>query len=95
MPQAADVHTTIVMVPRDRYGFTRKSLESLFAHTLGPLELVVTSAAPANLRVWLDSEAATQVSPIWLSRRNSPRTRRATAARRSRARAISPSWTMT
>lgn len=59
MPQAADASTTIVMVPRERYGLTRKSLESLFAHTPGGFALVVvTSAAPADLRAWLDGEAA-------------------------------------
>jgi glycosyltransferase involved in cell wall biosynthesis len=49
---------TIVVSPRERYGLTQASLESLFAETPEPFALVVvTCAAPAALCGWLDAEA--------------------------------------
>jgi GT2 family glycosyltransferase len=50
---------TIVMVPRERFGLTRESIESLYANTTAPFELVVVDGgAPAELKTQLEAEAA-------------------------------------
>ncbi len=49
---------TIVVVPRERFGVTRRALESLYANTSGPFRLVyVDGGSPAPIRRYLAAEA--------------------------------------
>jgi GT2 family glycosyltransferase len=46
---------TIAVVPRERYSFTERSLEHLYAHTPAPFELVYVSAgAPPSIQRYLE-----------------------------------------
>lgn len=50
---------TVIVVPRERFGVARDSLESLFAHTEEPFELVyVDAGGPASLSRWIAAQAA-------------------------------------
>jgi GT2 family glycosyltransferase len=50
---------TIIVVPRERFGVSRESLESIYANTTPPFALVyVNGNAPADLTAWLSAEAA-------------------------------------
>jgi GT2 family glycosyltransferase len=49
---------TIIVTPRERFGLARESLESLFAETDMPFDLVyVDAGTPRGLRSWLREEA--------------------------------------
>ncbi|GAB4145879.1 MAG: glycosyltransferase [Sphingomonadales bacterium] len=51
--------TTIVMTPRERFGITRQSYESLRQHTSGDYELVIVDGgSPPAVRDFLKAEAA-------------------------------------
>lgn len=50
---------TIVVSPRERFSYTRESLESLYAHTTLPFHLVyVDGGSPAPVRQYLETQAA-------------------------------------
>ena len=50
---------TIVVVPRERFSFTRESLESIYAQTPQPFELVyVDGGSPAPIRHYLEAQSA-------------------------------------
>jgi len=52
---------TIVVVPRERFGVTRRALEALYASTPGPFRLVyVDGGSPARIRRYLAAEARTR-----------------------------------
>lgn len=49
---------TIVCVPRDRFSYARESLESVYAHTVSPFNLVyVDGGSPRYLRRYLERQA--------------------------------------
>ncbi|HHP7246003.1 MAG TPA: glycosyltransferase family 2 protein, partial [Elainellaceae cyanobacterium] len=49
---------TIVVVPRERFSCTQQSLESVFAHTRLPYELIyVDGNSPAPVRRYLEQQA--------------------------------------
>ena len=49
---------TIIVVPRERYQFARESLESLYANTTFPFDLVyVDNNSPTSLRRYLETQA--------------------------------------
>ncbi len=49
---------TIVVVPRERFSFTRESLESLYENTKYPFELIyVDNKAPDKVRTYLETQA--------------------------------------
>ncbi|MBE9190772.1 glycosyltransferase [Gloeocapsopsis crepidinum LEGE 06123] len=49
---------TIVVVPRERFSYTRESLESIYAHTKFPFELVyVDGGSPAHIESYLKQQA--------------------------------------
>lgn len=49
---------TIVVVPRERFSYTRESLESIYAHTNIPFKLVyVDGNSPAKVRRYLEEQA--------------------------------------
>lgn len=49
---------TVVVVPRERFGVTRRSLEGIYANTTGPFHLVyVDGGAPGRIRRYLAAEA--------------------------------------
>jgi GT2 family glycosyltransferase len=49
---------TIVVVPRERFGVTQRSLEAIYANTAGPFQLVyVDGGSPARIRRYLAAEA--------------------------------------
>ncbi|MCU0533665.1 MAG: glycosyltransferase [Hydrococcus sp. Prado102] len=53
-----DSQVTIVVVPRERFSFTRESLESVYENTQYSFELVyVDNHAPANVRCYLEAQA--------------------------------------
>jgi GT2 family glycosyltransferase len=53
-----DPIVTIVVSPRERYSCTQESLESLYAHTTIPFQLVyVDGNSPANVRRYLEAQA--------------------------------------
>ena len=50
---------TIVVSPRERFSYTRESLESIYAHTALPFHLIyVDGGSPAPVRQYLETEAA-------------------------------------
>jgi GT2 family glycosyltransferase len=54
----AKPEVSIVVVPRERFGLTRRSLESLYAHTPDPFSLVyVDGGAPASVRRYLEAQS--------------------------------------
>jgi GT2 family glycosyltransferase len=54
----SEARATIVVVPRDRFGVTQRSLESVLAHTEPPFELVyVDGGSPRPVRAYLEAEA--------------------------------------
>jgi GT2 family glycosyltransferase len=53
-----DPLATVVVVPRERFGVTRRSLEAIYANTTGPFRLVyVDGGSPARIRRYLVDEA--------------------------------------
>jgi GT2 family glycosyltransferase len=49
---------TIVAVPRERFGLTRRALEAIYANTAGAFELVyVDGGSPARIRRYIAAEA--------------------------------------
>lgn len=49
---------TIVVVPRERFSFTRESLESIYKHTEFPFNLIyVDNNSPAKVRSYLEAQA--------------------------------------
>ena len=49
---------TIVVVPRERFSFTRESLESIYEHTQMPFKLVyVDGNSPSHIKRYLEEEA--------------------------------------
>jgi len=60
-PASPAARVTIVVTPRERFGVARESLESLFAHTDGPYELVyVDAGGPEALTRWIAGQAETR-----------------------------------
>ena len=56
---AADARVTIVVSPRERFGMAKASLDSIYAMTDLPFELVYIDArSPAWLSRWLEAESA-------------------------------------
>jgi len=54
-----DPQVTLVVVPRERFSYTRESLESIYAHTKFPFELVyVDGGSPAHIERYLQQQAA-------------------------------------
>lgn len=54
----AEPHVTIVVVPRERFGCTRESLESIYEHTNIPFNLVyVDGGSPRDIRRYLEAQA--------------------------------------
>lgn len=54
----ADPQVTIVVVPRERFSFTRESLESIYKHTESPFKLVyVDGNSPPSTRRYLEAQA--------------------------------------
>lgn len=54
----ADPQVTIVVSPRERFSFTRESLESIYEHTEFPFELVyVDGGSPPQTRRYLETQA--------------------------------------
>ncbi|NEZ66094.1 glycosyltransferase [Leptolyngbyaceae cyanobacterium CCMR0082] len=50
---------TIVVAPRERFGYTQKSLESIYQHTKIPFELIyVDAGSPKHIQKYLAREAA-------------------------------------
>lgn len=57
-PQVTTSQVTIVVVPRERFSCTEASLESIYAHTTMPFELVyVDGNSPAKVRRYLEEQA--------------------------------------
>src|SRR5258705_2988727 len=49
-----EIRTTVVVAPREQFGWTRSALESIFAHTEVPYDLVyVDGGSPAPVRRYL------------------------------------------
>jgi glycosyltransferase involved in cell wall biosynthesis len=49
---------TVIVTPRERFGVARQSLESLFAHTDEPFDLIyVDAGAPPALSAWIAEQA--------------------------------------
>ncbi len=49
---------SIVVVPRERFSLTRRSLESLYAHTPGPFSLIyVDGGAPSAVKRYLEAQS--------------------------------------
>ncbi len=56
--EGRNARVTIVVSPRERFGVAKESLDSLYANTEVPFELVYVDArSPAWLSEWLDQEA--------------------------------------
>lgn len=56
-----DPLATIVVVPRERFGVTRRSLDAIYANTAGPFHLVyVDGGSPARIQRYLAGEASTR-----------------------------------
>jgi len=54
----ADPHVTIVVSPRERFSFTRESLESIYEQTKSPFKLVyVDGGSPSQVRHYLAAQA--------------------------------------
>jgi len=57
-PAIAEPQVTIVVVPRECFGYTQKALESIYANSDIPFELVyVDAGSPAKARRYLEAEA--------------------------------------
>jgi GT2 family glycosyltransferase len=55
---STDPLVTIVVVPRERFSYTQESLESIYAHTKPPFQLVyVDGNSPAPIRQYLETGA--------------------------------------
>jgi GT2 family glycosyltransferase len=53
-----DVNVTIVVVPRERFSYTERSLRNIYEHTAFPFELVyVSGGAPSHVQRYLEQEA--------------------------------------
>lgn len=51
-------HATIVVVPREGFGYTRESLESIYEHTANPFTLVyVDGGSPRHIKRYLEAQA--------------------------------------
>jgi GT2 family glycosyltransferase len=54
----ADPQVTIVVVPRERFSYSRESLESIYKHTQYPFKLIyVDGNSPADIRDYLAAQA--------------------------------------
>ena len=61
MTDTAEARATIVVVARDRFSKAQESLESVFANTPEPFELIyVDAGSPAPVRRWLEEQAASR-----------------------------------
>lgn len=59
MSDAAEARATIVVVARDRFSKAQESLESVFANTPEPFDLIyVDAGSPAPVKRWLEEQAA-------------------------------------
>ncbi|MEO0759781.1 MAG: glycosyltransferase [Cyanobacteria bacterium J06648_16] len=53
-----DTTVTLVVVPRERFSYTRQSLESIYQNTQIPFELIyVDGNSPPDIRAYLESQA--------------------------------------
>ena len=53
-----DVRVTIVVVPRERFSYTERSLQNIYAHTTFPFKLIYVSAGtPPRVQQFLEQEA--------------------------------------
>ncbi|NJM70118.1 MAG: glycosyltransferase [Scytonema sp. RU_4_4] len=58
-PEIAEIQVTIVVVPRERFSFTRESLESIYEHTEYPFKLIyVDGGSPSHVRDYLVAQAS-------------------------------------
>ena len=56
----ATPYITIVVVPRERFSYTRESLESIYAHTTIPFHLIyVDGGSPSSIRTYLEIQSVT------------------------------------
>lgn len=56
--EATGARATLIATPRERFGVARESLESIFASTEGPFDLIyVDGAGPADLGAWIGEMA--------------------------------------
>lgn len=54
----SEPQVTIVVVPRERFSYTQKSLESIYEHTTFPFKLVyVDGNSPAHIKRYLEKQA--------------------------------------
>ncbi len=59
MEQIDNPIVTVVVVPRERFGLTQRSLEDLYEHTTLPFHLIyVEAGAPTSVRRYLEAAAA-------------------------------------
>jgi GT2 family glycosyltransferase len=57
-PQVAEPQVTIVVAPRERFSYTRESLESIYEHTQCPFKLIyVDGGSPSHVRDYLAAQA--------------------------------------
>ena len=58
LPGIAEAEVTIVVVPRERFSYTRESLESIYEHTKYPFHLIyVDGGSPSHIRDYLVEQA--------------------------------------
>ncbi|NWF60804.1 MAG: glycosyltransferase [Fischerella sp.] len=59
LPSVVEPEVTIVVVPRERFSYTRESLESIYEHTKCPFKLIyVDGGSPSHIRDYLATKAA-------------------------------------
>jgi GT2 family glycosyltransferase len=57
-PAIADPQVTIIVAPRERFSYTRESLESIYQHTEYPFKLIyVDGNSPSHVRRYLEEQA--------------------------------------
>lgn len=58
LPMMTNPQVTIVVVPRERFSYTRESLESIYEHTDFPFQLIyVDGNSPTKVRRYLETQA--------------------------------------
>ena len=49
---------TIIVAPRERFSYTRESLESIYEHTQVPFKLIyVDGSSPSHIKKYLENQA--------------------------------------
>lgn len=58
LPEIAEAQVTIVVVPRERFSYTRESLESIYKYTKCPFKLIyVDGGSPSHIKDYLIAQA--------------------------------------